>query len=75
MKCPGQDTRYWKPEDIFETKCLKCETLVEFFRDDSSRKCPTCGHKFQNPKKNLACASWCEFGKQCLKEGRELHLK
>ena len=21
MRCPGQDTRFWKPEDIFEMKC------------------------------------------------------
>ena len=24
MKCPGQDTRYWKPGDIFESPCPAC---------------------------------------------------
>lgn len=75
MKCPGQDSRYWKPDDIFETKCPKCETLIEFFRDDSHRTCPNCKTKVRNPNKTLACAKWCKFGRQCLLEGKELHLK
>ena len=24
MKCPGQDSRYWKPGAIFEEKCPEC---------------------------------------------------
>ena len=24
MRCPGQDTRFWKPGDIFEAPCPKC---------------------------------------------------
>jgi hypothetical protein len=31
MKCPGQDSQYWKPGAIFETKCPKCGAEVEFF--------------------------------------------
>jgi len=29
--CPGQDTTFWKPGDIFEIPCVKCGFLVEFF--------------------------------------------
>ena len=34
MKCPGQDSRYWKAGAIFEAKCLECDHLVEFFKDN-----------------------------------------
>ena len=64
--CPGQDTRFWKPGDIFEATCGKCGRPVEFFKDDSSRRCPGCGQKVQNPKISLGCAQWCEHAKDCL---------
>ena len=65
MKCPGQDTRYWKPGDIFEVQCPKCGNNVEFFKDDTTRKCLKCGHKFANPKMNFGCAAYCQFADQC----------
>jgi len=37
MKCPGQDSQYWKPGAVFEVKCPKCGTEVEFFKDDPTR--------------------------------------
>ncbi len=66
MKCPGQDTQYWKPGAIFEAKCPECGREVEFFRDDPSRKCGNCGHKFVNPKMDFGCAAYCQFAEQCL---------
>jgi len=39
---------------------------VEFFKDESSRKCKNCGHKFVNPKMDFGCASYCKFAEQCL---------
>ena len=66
MKCPGQDSRYWKPEAIFEEKCPKCGSSVEFFKDDTARKCGQCGHRFINPKMDFGCASYCEFAEQCM---------
>ena len=66
MKCPGQDSRYWKPGAIFEEKCPKCGTTVEFFKDDTARKCGQCGHRFINPKMDFGCASYCEFAEQCM---------
>ena len=66
MKCPGQDTRYWKPEAIFDAKCPKCGHKVEFFKDDTTRKCSNCGHRFTNPGIDFGCASYCQFAEQCL---------
>ena len=66
MKCPGQDTQYWQPGAIFEVKCPKCEHKVEFFKDDTSRKCGNCGHRFVNPSMDFGCASYCQYAEQCL---------
>jgi HD superfamily phosphohydrolase YqeK len=66
MKCPGQDSRYWKPGAIFEEPCPKCGHVVEFFKDDTARKCQQCGHRFVNPKMDFGCASYCEFAEQCI---------
>jgi len=66
MKCPGQDSRYWKPGAIFEEFCPKCGHSVEFFKDDTARKCHHCGHRFVNPKMDFGCASYCEFAEQCI---------
>jgi putative nucleotidyltransferase with HDIG domain len=66
MKCPGQDSRYWKPGAIFEAKCLKCGNEVEFFRDDPSRLCKKCGHRFLNPDMDFGCASYCQYAEQCI---------
>jgi len=64
--CPGQDTTFWKPGDIFEIPCVKCGFLVEFFKDDARRRCPNCGHTIQNPRLNQGCANWCEHAGECL---------
>ncbi|MCF8070349.1 MAG: HD domain-containing protein [Desulfobacterales bacterium] len=66
MKCPGQDSRYWKQDAIFETKCPECGTPVEFFKDDTARKCIRCGHRFMNPGMDFGCAAYCEFAEQCI---------
>jgi HD superfamily phosphodiesterase len=66
MKCPGQDTQYWKPDAIFEVPCPKCEAPVEFFKDDTSRKCGKCGHRFPNPNMDFGCAAYCQYAEQCL---------
>lgn len=66
MKCPGQDSRYWKPGAIFEVKCPQCGHPVEFFKDDTSRKCSRCGYRFVNPHMDFGCAAYCQFAEQCL---------
>jgi len=66
MQCPGQDSRYWDGEAIFESKCPKCGNTVEFFKDDSKRVCRKCGHDVFNPKMDFGCASYCPYAEQCL---------
>lgn len=66
MKCPGQDTQYWQPGAIFEVDCPKCGKQVEFFKDDTSRKCGSCGHRFVNPSMDFGCAAYCQFAEQCI---------
>lgn len=66
MKCPGQDSRYWKPGAIFEAKCPECGSEVEFFKDDTTRRCGKCGHRFLNPGLDFGCASYCKFAEQCI---------
>jgi hypothetical protein len=68
MKCPGQDSRFWQPGAIFETQCPQCGGEVEFFKDESTRKCKHCGHKFVNPRMDFGCASYCKYAEQCLGE-------
>ncbi len=66
MQCPGQDSRYWDGEAIFESHCPKCGTVIEFFKDDSKRRCRQCGHELLNPRIDFGCASYCPFAEQCL---------
>ena len=66
MKCPGQDTQYWKPGAIFEARCPKCGNAVEFFKDDTTRKCDKCGHRFVNPDMDFGCAAYCPHAEQCI---------
>ncbi len=66
MKCPGQDSRYWKGDAIFEAACPYCKAAIEFFKDDTSRKCPNCGRRVPNPEMDFGCAEYCPYAKQCL---------
>lgn len=63
--CPGQNTLFWKPEDIFETPCPVCGYSVEFFKDDVSRKCGNCGYRFPNPRLDMGCLEWCPYADKC----------
>ena len=64
--CPGQDMRFWRPEDIFDVKCATCGHVLEFFKDEARRICPRCGTTIRNPKLSLGCAQWCEHARECL---------
>jgi DNA-binding transcriptional ArsR family regulator len=39
---------------------------VEFFKDDTARKCGRCGHRFVNPQMDFGCAAYCPYAEQCL---------
>ena len=49
MRCPGR-TRATKPGAIFEAPCPQCGQPMEFFKDDTTRKCEKCGHRCVNPQ-------------------------
>lgn len=66
MKCPGQDTQYWTASAIFEADCPQCNATVEFFKDDTTRRCGRCGHRFVNPNMDFGCAAYCPYAEQCL---------
>jgi hypothetical protein len=40
--------------------------MVEFYKDDTTRKCNHCSHRFVNPKMDFGCATYCQFAEQCL---------
>jgi len=66
LRCPGQDKRFWKPDDIFDVKCPGCGRTVEFFKDEPKQKCRKCGQMVVNPRIDLGCAEWCKYAEQCL---------
>lgn len=68
MQCPGQDSRYWDGAAVFEAPCHKCGAVVEFFKDDNTRKCTSCGEKVLNPRMDFGCAAYCPHAAQCLGE-------
>ncbi len=67
ISCPGQNTMFWKSDDIYDVKCPSCGTPVEFWKDDSKRTCD-CGHRFLNPKRDLGCLEYCKYAEQCMPE-------
>jgi DNA-directed RNA polymerase subunit RPC12/RpoP len=66
MKCPGQDMQYWTAEAIYEVNCPKCGKPVEFYKDDTTRSCTHCSHRFVNPRMDFGCAAYCKFAEQCI---------
>ena len=69
-RCPGQDTQFWTPEDIYEVDCPNCKGKVEFWKDDVYRRCKKCNTRLRNPKLDLGCAAWCPHAKYCI--GKDL---
>ncbi|MEW6360262.1 MAG: HD domain-containing protein [Planctomycetota bacterium] len=66
IRCPGQDMRFWKPKDVFDSSCPKCGAAMEFWKDDPFVNCKKCGEKVRNPRIDLGCARWCKYAEQCL---------
>ncbi|MBN2807961.1 MAG: phosphohydrolase [Deltaproteobacteria bacterium] len=68
MRCPGQDSRYWKHDAIFDSKCPACGADIEFFKDQTTCKCKGCGKQIVNPRMDFGCASYCQYAEQCMGE-------
>jgi len=66
MQCPGQDSRYWGGEAIYEVPCPKCGNSIEFFKDEGSHTCRKCGQRVLNPRIDFGCATYCPYAEQCL---------
>ena len=64
-RCPGQDQRYWKPEDIHLARCPFCAAELEFWKDEPALFCPICGKEVCNPSLNPGCAEWCSQARNC----------
>ena len=65
-RCPGQDMRFWKPEDIFIVRCPYCNEEIEFWKDEPFLKCPNCTKEVRNPRTEQGCAKWCKSALDCL---------
>ncbi len=65
-QCPGQNKRFWKPADVFESPCSCCGEPLEFWKDDPRRRCRSCGQIVLNPRFDLGCAQWCQSASNCL---------
>lgn len=65
-RCPGQDMRSWKPEDICDVACPLCQTEIEFWKDEPMRICPQCKKEVLNPRLNVSCTDWCKSANACV---------
>ncbi len=73
-RCPGQDQRYWTPDDIFDVACPYCDYEIEFWKDEPFRLCRSCQKEVRNPRIDLGCAKWCKFSDRCLGRSVDEHL-
>lgn len=58
--------QYWDADAIFDVNCPECGKQVEFYKDDTTRTCKGCGHRFVNPKMDFGCAAYCKYAEQCI---------
>ncbi|MBN1222536.1 MAG: hypothetical protein JXB23_04770 [Candidatus Aminicenantes bacterium] len=77
-KCPGQDLSRKKIEEVVcDIPCPFCGAGVEFFFDDRSRRCASCGTVVSKNDiqvlRDFGCADWCKSAEKCI--GSELFGK
>lgn len=71
QKCPGQDDRSVKPEEI---KCPDCGFIAEIFSDEVKIRCPKC--KGLICRQRLpSCVDWCKAARECIGEEKWKKLK
>lgn len=65
-RCPGQDRRYWRSDQVFDAPCPSCGKPLEFWKSEARRRCINCGKYVLNPQLDLGCAKWCKQAAECL---------
>ena len=65
-KCPGQDDRNIKAEEI---RCPACGCNIEIFSDEVKARCPKC-KIFAYRKRMPSCIDWCSFARECIGENK-----
>ncbi len=70
QKCPGQDSRNMRAEEITEATCGNCGNTVEMWPDEPAQRCRECGERVINPEMDLKCLEWCEYAEDCLRNIR-----
>ena len=71
FKCPGQDRRYLKAENI---NCPACGYNLEIFSDEAKIRCPKC-KEFVCEDRLPSCVDWCKFARECVGQARYKQLK
>ena len=74
-RCPGQNTQFWGPNDVFDIACPGCGKAIEFFKDEAQRRCNGCSKLVFNPRMDFGCANWCPMAKDCLGQEKYDSLK
>jgi len=70
-KCPGQDDRNIKSEQI---ACPACGYKVEIFSDEVKVRCPQC-RDLVCRQRLPSCIDWCKYAKECIGEEKWNELK
>jgi hypothetical protein len=71
QKCPGQDDRNIKSENI---RCPDCGYQAEIFSDEIKVKCPKCKGLICRDRLP-SCVDWCKAAKECIGEEKWKKLK
>lgn len=58
-KRTGNNTETWGFDAIFDVTCPRRGHLVEFFKDEIRRTCPSCRQPVHNDRKDFGCEQWC----------------
>jgi len=74
IRCPGQDSRYLRAEDVTEVICEECGSAIEFWPDEYVRPCTGCGSRIANPRLNLRCLEWCTHADECIRKIRTFEV-